>query len=151
MNKLKYYAPYWAYDDNPISNYGRLYADMCKSKKFYKVLTPGEQLFLLKCIAHATTKECKECLYKALETRCMELGEEKSKEDIALMTYNTKNRYGHDLFVFPYKHAQKYGYSSASISKYFRILEEKGFIKTIQNGQLQHKVSIYEFVGKWKA
>lgn len=148
MNKNK--LPYWAYEDNPKSNWTPVVDDMLTSEKFYKVLTPGEQLFYIKCLSQWKTKQCKECLYKALEERYNAIGEPKSKEDLALMVYNPQNRYGKDLFVFPSKHAKRYGYTSAYISKTLKALEEKGYIKTFQNGQYQHKVNIYEFSSKWK-
>lgn len=150
MNK-KSKLPIWSYDDNPKSNWSPVTDDMLTSKKFYEVLTPGEQLLYIKCLTQWKTKQCKECLYKALEERYNALGENKTKEDLAFMVYNPQNRYGKDLFVFPVKHAKRYGYTSANLSKTLKGLIEKGFITIYQPGKKQQKVNIYEFSNKWKS
>lgn len=145
-NKKHKSIPIWAYDDNPLSTFGMIYTDQLKSKKFWGTLSCSSRLFYLVCVAHSSTKECKECLYNALKERYELLGTPLNECDLNTRVYDNHKK----MFVFPKKHYEEYGYTKAYAYKCFKELEEKGFIKKVQEGKRNRKVNIYEFSKEWK-
>lgn len=144
-SRSKRSAPSWAYEDNPFSKFGMIYADMLKSKK-YQELSCSTRQFLTVCIVHSSTEKAKECLYNALNERYTLLGTPKNEHDLNLETYDENKK----LFVFPKKHYEEYGYTKAYVYKCFKELQDKGFLKIMQNGKNSKKVNIYEFSTEWK-
>ena len=137
-------APDWAYYKHPFSKFGMIYADMLKSKP-YRELSCSARQFLTVCIAHSSTEIAKECLYNALDERYRSIGKPKEKIDLNAEVYNNDKM----LFIFPKKHYEEYGYTKQYVQKCFKELNEKGFIKTVQIGNV-HRVSIYQFSAEWK-
>lgn len=145
-SKGKNTAPPWAFEDNPYSKFGFVYADMLKSDKM-KQLTPKCKYVLICCIVHSSVEIQKECLYNTLNEYNDYFDKHMTKEDIADMTYNKRLGY----FVFPHKQYKEYGFNNASeVSKYLAILKEYGFIRVVWQRTSPKKPNIYQFSTEWK-
>ena len=137
--------PNWAYEDNPFSTFGMIYADMLKSPK-YQALSCSAKQFLTVCIVQSNTKESQECLFNALKERYESLGEPKSDFDLNVMVHD----HIQGLFVFPKVQYEKFGYGSKYTFKCFQALKDAGFITVFQEGKTNRNVNIYQFSTKWK-
>lgn len=138
-------APIWAYEDNPYSPFGMIYADMLKSKK-YQGLSCSAKQFLTVCMVHSNTEKAKECLYNALRERYNALNPNVDDYQIKQEVYDK----GKGLFVFPKKQYEEYGYTKGYIAKLLKELKDNGFIGVKQYGKNAYKVNIYYFSTEWK-
>lgn len=107
-----------------------LYSAFLKHENYIK-LKSGTKNILMCCLAQISDKKSKQCVYnhkKELEAYGIEL---------AYPEYMT--------FVFPTKQAEEYGIKASNLSRGLKELEELGFIKTLENNQLRHKMNYYCF------
>lgn len=145
MSKPKRTAPRWAFEDNPNSKFGMIYADYLKSEKVSQ-LPPKCFKVLICCIVNASTERGKECLYNTLKEYYSYLGKE-NEFDLNNDVY-AKDR---GLFVFPKKQYEEYGFTKPSeVSRYIKMLKEEGFIRVVWQRTSPKKPNIYEFSTEWK-
>lgn len=131
MNKKNNKVPMQFYQGATANDtYTPLYSALLKHDN-YKKLKSGTKNLLMCCIAQVSDKKSKQCVYnhrKELEAYGIEI-----------------NYPEHMTFVFPTKHAEEYGIKSSNLSRGLKELEELGFIKTLENNQLRHKMNYYCF------
>lgn len=109
--------------------YGTLFDSMCKSSQ-YQSLSIGARHFYTLCRVQAKSTHGTSCLHK----HAQEYG----------------RTYSEYCFVFPAKHLSMYGIDRANASRYFKELENAGFIKKVEKNNNQQKVNVYEFSCEWK-
>lgn len=110
--------------------FGTIFESMLQSEVF-KNMHLGVRLFYVYCRVHSRTDECRQCLHEHM------------KEDSTQYNYD-------DCFVFPAKHIINYGFDRRNAHRYFKELEQKGFIKRIEKNNHRYKVNVYCFSDEWK-
>lgn len=110
-------------------HFGTLYDGMCKNRQF-QALSVGARLFYVLCRVQSKSTQGTSCLYKH--------GKE---ENITFSEYD---------FVFPSSHLQQYGIDRSNANRYFKQLEETGFIEVKENNQHRRKINVYSFSDKWR-
>lgn len=110
--------------------FGRLYGSVLKSER-YKTLSIGARNLYCCCIAQASSNEGRQCLFKH--------GEENGSNYIL----------GRD-FVFPARHLSEYNIDRSNAVKWFRELEDAGFITVLEKNKNRRKMNVYSFSSGWK-
>ena len=110
--------------------FGRLYGSVLKSEQ-YKQLSIGAKYLYCCCRAQESTKEGRQCLFQH--------GDENGTAYIA----------GRD-FVFPASHLEKYGINRSNSVRWFRELENAGFITVRERNKNRRKMNVYSFSSGWK-
>jgi hypothetical protein len=110
-------------------NFGTIFDSMCTDKSFQR-LSIAARLFYCYCRVQAKTTRCTACLYE----HAKEFGK----------TYNQ------NCFVFPASHLALYGYDRSNASRYFKELENAGFIRKLEPNKHMKRVNVYEFCDTWK-
>lgn len=108
--------------------FGTVYKTMAMHPA-YIGLSAGAKQFYTVCRIQATSKECRQVVYKLQEA--------------------TGNGYPTNCFVFPSSHLAKFGYDRRNVTRLFDNLIKAGFIKRIANGQKTFKVNVYVFCNEW--
>lgn len=119
--------------------YTMLFDSMIKSRAFQE-LTPNGKVMLLYCRNQKTCKNGRACLYELAKERA-----KIHKDDTLINKYMTE-----PFFVFPSKQLEIYGIDRRNASRYFKELENKGFIKKIECNKGRYKVNLYKFIDAWK-
>ncbi|MCR5836708.1 MAG: hypothetical protein K6G88_09385 [Lachnospiraceae bacterium] len=109
--------------------FGTIYDGMCRSET-YRKLHIGAKHFYTLCRVQSRSSHGKACLYK----HAKEWG----------------TNYNENYFVFPASHLEMYGIERSNAHKYFKELQEAGFIRKVECNKHIHKVNVYEFSDKWK-
>lgn len=130
---------------NRKSSYAPLPADLLQSEQYQELSGPAKNLFLAMLVHSRTIENC-ECLYNAIRECDAYMGLQTPNMDIMSAIYKSDYRF----FVFPAKHARKYGFSSALAWKYRQELESKGFINCLVKRKHAQRVSIYCFSSHWQ-
>lgn len=53
-------------------------------------------------------------------------------------------------FAFPAEQQKKYGFDHSNASRYFKKLEDAGFIDIVEKNGHRHKLNVYAFSKRWK-
>lgn len=137
--------PSFAFEDNPSSKFGIIYADLLKSQRFRELSGSAKVLYV--CMsAHAHTRESLECLYNTISEldRVMKLNS--SPEQIREAVYQRDYQY----FVFPARHYQGYGFDRKTFWKLKEELLRAGFIEEIVKQSHLRRVTVFGFSANWK-
>ena len=109
--------------------FGRLYPGMLSSEA-YKSLTLGARQFYCLCRAQASSAQSRRCLYNH--------GEEYGRT------------YPDGCFTFPASHIEQYGVNRRNAQRYFKELEQGGFVEIVEKNNHQRLPNIYRFSGRWR-
>lgn len=109
--------------------FGTIYDGMLQSKA-YKSLSIGAKQFYTYCRVQSQSTHGKRCLYMH------------GKE------FN--DTYSENDFVFPASHLALYGLDRSNAFKYFKELEQAGFIDKKEKNKHIQKVNVYSFSNRWK-
>lgn len=109
--------------------FGTVFDGMFQHPQFQK-LTCGARLFYCYCRVQAKSEHGRSCLYQ----HGKEFG----------ITYTDAD------FVFPAKHLEMYGYDRSNATRYFKELENAGFLTKKEKNKHMKKVNVYSFSDRWK-
>lgn len=119
------------------ASFGQIFYSLVSNKRFLG-LSNVQKLVFIYCIVNRNTKQGKSCLLNAIEDRkCLD-----GYKDYEFRT--------NELFVFPAKQMSLYGIDRANGTRAMQELEKQGFIESVNEINLYHKVKIYRFVETWK-
>ncbi len=107
----------------------RIYPGLITSQA-YQNLSLGAKHFYVLCRCQAASKEGRQVLFNH------------GKE------YGIQ--YGESDFVFPASHLEKFGIKRQNSWKYFKELEETGFIEKREENKHLKRVNVYSFSTRWK-
>lgn len=114
-----------------VDTFGTVFESMCKSEA-YKGLTIGAKHFYTLCRVQSRSKTGRSCLFK--------------HQQVYGINYNPEI-----YFVFPAKQMEEYGEKRQNGHRYFKELEQAGFIEIAENNSHIKKVNVYKFSDKWKS
>ena len=138
--------PPWLYEDNPVSSFGIITADLLRSKQYQSLSNTAKHLLVV-LIAHAKTREAQQCCFNALQEYLIATGSgaDSARYDASYLVH-TEGR----AFVFPPKHYREYGFERRTVCKYMAELKDGGFVEVKFSGKNQYSVNVYLFSEKWK-
>ena len=137
--------PSFAFEDNPSSKFGIIYADLLKSQRFQSLTGPAKLLYI-SCCVHSHTDECLKTLFNAVSELDRNLNLNTPLERVREVVWKNDFKF----FVFPTVHYVRYGYDRKSFWKYKQELLEHGFISEAVRQTHLHRVTIYCFSRNWK-
>ena len=147
------------YKNSEPSGYARAKADLYASPQFQELSGSAQRLYTVLTV-HKETKEQHQNLQRALaeyisegsisnaDMKILKEGGEISDFDLNRIA----NDPGSNLFVFPAKHAEQYGFKQTYVSNIMRELTAAEFVSIYRKGMKPgiRRENIYRFSDRWK-
>ena len=111
--------------------FGRVYSSVMKSEQYRSLSIGARQLYCC-CRAQESSRKGRQCLFRH--------GAEDGND--SYVEYRD--------FVFPAKHLSEYDIERSNAVKWFRELEDAGFITIREKNKHRRKVNVYSFSDKWR-
>lgn len=140
--KKKYEVDHNAVIKGGENQWGSIYLNMFTHKAFIELPNAAKNLYSC-CRIQSQSQDMRQNLYNYKKELMRLYGFENEGELYKLGIPA-------NVFVFPSKHAKKFGYDKGNFSRYMGILEQAGFIKKIIAGKKQKKQNLYAFSSAWK-